>query len=143
MYSCWCSLYYHTIRVVDNHSMDGKKNKLINYIRSWHQRSIIYQVPQTNPSIFWTHHKRKIEKLEKLSVQVKVEGRRAKGRSPSCWLHQIKNITGQSLQIYLSEGEDRHQWRIRHYNCKVAMMSRFLRDEDTTKKTNILIQELP
>ncbi|XP_071582447.1 uncharacterized protein [Temnothorax nylanderi] len=60
--------------------------------------------------------RRNQDNLEKLIVQGKVEGKRPRGRSPSRWLDQIKDITGQPLQKNLREAEDRHCWRtvVRH-----------------------------
>ncbi|XP_071554988.1 uncharacterized protein [Temnothorax nylanderi] len=60
--------------------------------------------------------RRNQDNLEKLIVQGKVEGKRPRGRSPSRWLDQIKDITGQPLQKNLREAEDRHCWKtvVRH-----------------------------
>ncbi|KMQ81702.1 endonuclease-reverse transcriptase [Lasius niger] len=45
--------------------------------------------------------------LERLIVQGRIEGRRPRGRSPSRWIYQIKEITGKSIQVNARETEDK------------------------------------
>lgn len=55
--------------------------------------------------------RRENDNLERLIVQGKVEGKRPRGRSPTRWIDQIKEITGKSLQTNIRAAEDRQQWR--------------------------------
>jgi len=43
--------------------------------------------------------------LERLIVQGKMEGRTPRGKSPSRWIDQIREITGETLQTILRDAE--------------------------------------
>ena len=76
------------------------------------------------------------DNLEKLIVQGKVEGRRPRGRSPSRWLDQIANITGKQYYISVKSprGGRSPTMEDQNHQLHIAIMSRFFRHEETTKK---------
>lgn len=62
---------------------------------------------------YFGHISRRKEGMERLIVEGKVEGRRSRGRSPSRWSDQIKNITGLSLPEASHTAQDRDKWSMK------------------------------
>lgn len=60
---------------------------------------------------YFGHIARRSEAMEKLIIEGKVNGRRPRGRSPSRWVDQMKNLIGESLKDAIHHAQDREAWR--------------------------------
>ncbi|KAI5631100.1 hypothetical protein NE865_16193 [Phthorimaea operculella] len=55
--------------------------------------------------------RREPDNLEKLVIFGKVEGKRSRGRSPSRWVDQVKQLVGAPVTDALRKAESRDKWR--------------------------------
>ncbi|CAH2211480.1 jg22989 [Pararge aegeria aegeria] len=61
---------------------------------------------------FFGHITRNDHSMERIVVQGKLEGKRSRGRSPTCWTDITKAATQTSIVQCSQNAEDRNKWRI-------------------------------
>ena len=79
--------------------------------KDWFRIDFERSYKRKEAEIFWPHHKKKENSIEKQIIHGAVKGRRGRGRPATAWTDGIKEWTERSMSKATTLARDRRGWR--------------------------------